>query len=495
MSYKFKMYKNFAKKTNSTKQPGSATLEYDCDLAEGSGVLTPRILMRGSNPIQFNYGYLDFYKRYYYINNWRYNAGIWSAELQVDPLASWKTQIGQQNLYILRAASAYNGRIVDAAYPIRAGKTAAIGQMAAGSVNPFAASYNTGYFVVGIVNTDTGAIGAVSYYVFTPAQFKTLVNKLMGDVSVYGVTDISDELTKILANPFQYVVSATWLPFSPPTGGSVSTLKIGWWDFNIPCAKLSGYTLAGFSGPTINVPKHPDALNRGYYLLTEPYSEYYLDLPPWGAFSLPADKLVDTDAISCYSSVDCITGVGTLWITPLNSNAIITTIQGQIGVPVELAQLAPSINNALNQAITAAESVTPSYNSDANVKTVDIGGHVINLPASAAPSNSSDNLQFDIKSIVSNVATMIMSKWCPAQTLGNNGGFMAGYRDPKLYAWFAYQTTMDNAEKGRPICDRMTINQLSGFVQCGETDISIAAAYKTEIDMIKTYLSTGFYYE
>lgn len=490
--YTVLFWKNFKKRDNSTLIPtGSTTLIYDCDFLDGSGIISPTIKLRVSNPTEWNFAYIPTFKRYYKVTNWRYETGLWIADLQVDVLASWAGEIENQEVYVLRSASKFNGRIVDNAYPIIGRKTFDIGAMAEGSANPFATAYDNGYFVVGIVNTDTSSIGAVSYYVFTPTQFKNLVDKLLGNVSYYNVSDISDDLTKLLANPFQYVVSCYWFPFEPPLAGTVSTLNIGWWSFNITCNRLSGYTMAAFTGPTIEVPKHPEALTRGYYLLTEPYTEYYLYLPPWGSFSLPAEKLIDSDYITCSSRIDCITGMGTLRINPQGSNAALTVVNAQIGVPIMLAQMAPQLGNLMNQMQTVASS-SPVLDYAASV----IGSTFVNpwqIGKDLTGLGFADAGNKIIK-FASNVGTMMLSKYCPSQTLGNNGGVMAGYDNPQLYAAFSYQADMDIEEKGRPLCERIRLSKLSGFVQCGETDIDIPCT-KSENDAIRMYLSSGFFLE
>ena len=490
--YQITFWKNFKKRDNSTKQPaGGTTHVYDADLLDGSGIITPTFKVRMKNPVEYNYCYIPDFNRYYRITNWRYDRGIWTAETQIDVLASWKDEIGKQTLYVLRSAADFNGRIVDNTYPTIASRGYSIGSQVGGSANPYNTAYQSGYFVVGIVNTDTGAIGAVSYYVFTPAQFKTLVDKLMGDVSFYGVTDISDELTKVLANPFQYVVSCLWFPFSPPTGGAVSSLKIGWWTFSVSCSKLSGYSMWSATGPTISVPKHPESAARGYYLRSEPFTEYYLWFPPWGSFSIPADKLVDSSYITFVGRVDCITGMGELRVTTEESNnTVINVVNAQIGVPIELAQMAPQLGNLMNQMATTSPALAPA------AAAAESGFLGINF--SEARARLGEALQTDIGSTIakwaSNIGTMALSKWCPAQTIGTNGGVMAGYIDPKLYAFFTYQSEIDIAEKGRPLCDTRKLSDIPGYIQCGETDIRIPCT-KTENDAIRMYLGSGFFLE
>ena len=171
---------NYSKKTNSTSHPSvtGSVDHYDCSLMDLSGILTPTLQLNGRNPTAFNYAYIEEFRRYYYVSNWRYNLGLWTCELQVDVLASWEEDIKSSALYVLRSASKWDNSIRDTVYPMLSGTLYSDSSLP----NPFNTSYGSGYFVVGIVNTDANTIGAVSYYSFTSAQFRAFMGALMSDI-------------------------------------------------------------------------------------------------------------------------------------------------------------------------------------------------------------------------------------------------------------------------------------------------------------------------
>lgn len=459
MAYTVTLYK-FSKKSNSTARPSGAGTDFNCKIKDGSGILNPVIILDfrnviGSEPQDFNYAYISEFSRYYWITDISYQLGLWEFTLTVDVLASWKTEIGTQSMYVLRSASNYDTSIVDATYPIKVGPTFS---SETNTLNPFATAFLDGYFVCGVINGDTGSYGAVSYYVFTSAQFRTFASYLLGNTAYWGITEISDQLLKCLYNPFQYIVSCIWLPIQPPMGGNVTTIKLGWWDIPANAARLSGYVRA--SGTvTVQIPRHPNGTDRAF-LNGGPFSQYYLSFPPFGNFPINADDLVGATLVDFSWDVDCITGQGKLAMGANNAVNPFNIVHGQVGVPIQLAQMQPDIMGMIQQLIPATKYEWLN----------------------------------ESMSLVATIGSAQLQQSMPMQTTGSTGGFMAGYYPIKLTGKFSYLVPEALAEYGRPCCKTLTINTLSGFVQCAHTDFSIPAT-DTEIQQISGYLTGGFFYE
>lgn len=112
----------FTKRINSTAQPSGGT-SYSCILKEPTSVAAPEIALiwnGSSNPTAYNYAYIADFRRYYWVNNWTYKDRQWVARLAVDPLASFKSEIGASAKYVLRAASDYDPEAIDTLYPATA---------------------------------------------------------------------------------------------------------------------------------------------------------------------------------------------------------------------------------------------------------------------------------------------------------------------------------------------------------------------------------------
>lgn len=462
MSYNATFW-SFAKKTNSTKQPTATGTIYTVDIMDGSGILSPtiKLLTTGHvNPVNLTYCHISAFGRYYFINNWRYDRGLWWADLTVDVLASYKSSIGGLSMYILRSSSQYDGALMDNKYPVKTGLTISAQQ---NNSNPFATTFSAGYFVIGIINGDSGSVGAVSYYVFDNSEFRAFAAILLGDTSYLGtVGDISTQLLKCLVNPFQYIVSCTWLPVTPPMGTAVTAIPIGWWSITANAHKLSG-SVRSSGTVTVQIPRHPDAATRGAYLNTEPYSTYYLDFPPFGSVNIPANAITAVTTLDFAWNVDCITGIGRLSIGE-NAARPFNILHGQIGVPVQLSQMAPDIMGSMMDMV-------PTFSNQ-----------------------TLNNIVQGSAGFLAAIGTAKLSELCPAQSTVANGGFMGGYYPIKLVGMFASIAPDNTAEWGRPLCQVKQISTLSGFVQTADEDFEISCA-AAEREQIAAFLTGGFYYE
>lgn len=465
MSYAINFW-TFQKKVNSTEQPDPRYMRanVNAELMNDSGLLNPTFKFNPS-PIEslnvdiktLNYAYVAEFERYYYITNWRYDRGLWICEMQEDVLASQKYYIGQLQTYVLRATGQYDPYLPDNMYPTKVGATfSAITQIN----NPFASSYSAGYFVVGIINGDLASYGAVSYYVFTSGEFRTFAYYVLGSTNIYSATEISNQLMKLLFNPFQYIVSCTWLPVAPPMGASVSSINIGWWEITgVSAHRLSG-SVRTSGTVTIQIPRHPDS-DAKKYLQAEPYTQYYLDFPPFGNVSIPANYLVNASYIDFAWNCDCITGDGKLMIGAGNAGQPFNILHGQIGVPVQLAQMTPDISGAIQQ-------ILPNTN----------------------------NQQLDtIINTLGNIGSAYLQTMLPMQTTGHTGGFSAGYYPIRLTGIFASIADSDINEFGAPLCKTVILNDLGyGYILCAHGDFK-GDCTLIEREQINSYLTSGFYLE
>lgn len=482
---------NYSKKTNSTGHPSvSGSVDhYDCDLLDLSGILTPTLQLNGRNPTIYNYAYIEDFHRFYYVNNWRYNLGLWTCELQVDVLASWEEDIKSSALFVLRSASKWDNSIRDTVYPMLSGNLYSDSSLP----NPFNTSYGNGYFVVGIVNTDTNTIGAISYYSFTSSQFRSFMYSLMSDIDSYGMFDISSDLTKLLANPFQYIVSCRWMPLEPPGGTAVSNVPIGWWNMNVSASRLGASSIIDGNLNGLSVPRHPQR-DRGTWLDQEPYSSYYLVFAPFGAFNLPPENMLLADTLNFHWSVDYITGAAVLEVK--SGGALVTRVEGKIGAEIALAQMAPQVENMVS-ALFAKPTVQPE-NGAGSASWLDVTLSEIGDKMSGARREVIQTPQTKLESAAQTILTGIANAWlsdfCPAQISGQNGGVTAGRFNVALHAWFKLIADETLYEKGRPLCQYTQLYGMNGFIQCGESDVSIPCT-KPELEAIKLHLVNGMFLE
>ena len=460
MAIEIRFY-SFNKNPNSTKLPKGSGTAFPCNLIEPTSISAPDIALTvNAKPTVYNYAYIAEFNRYYFVNDWTYSGGRWVASLNVDTLASFKSYIGASRQYVLRSAARYDGNIIDTLYPSKNNVSTALRASSdVGGENPFTSNLAEGRFVVGIVNSDSSAIGCVSYYVFTSAQFRALCNALMGSPEwMYeGVEEIGVELTKILFNPFQYIASCMWLPVtSIGTSGAAGSIPYGWWSLPVSAARLSGDSR--LASAVFSIPKHPQNA-RGAYLNKSPFSRYTLSWPCFGQFPLDADVVGSANTLHAQCFIDPVSGRGTLNVFT-NTNANLLTTQTQVGVPIQLAQMASDY-------IGAAGSITSAVS---NAFKLDIGGMFQNI--GDAVSNAMPQLS----------------------TMGSNGGTGAYLFPPTLDAVFYPLVDDDNEHRGRPLMQDVVLSSLPGYNICADAELE-APCTSTELDTIKNYLNGGFYYE
>lgn len=445
----------FVKKPNSTKIPSGAATTYKCNLIEPTSFTAPDIaLVVPAKPTAYNYAYIPEFSRYYFINDWAYSAGLWRASLNVDCLASWKSYIGAQPQYILRSSADSDGTIIDTMYPTK-NDVVRISSPAQYVDGGFKQSYISGTYIVGIINSDSGALGCVSYYAFTNSQFRALCDKLMGstDWMYGGIDEISLELTKVLFNPFQYIASCMWIPLS--VSGSSTTVKYGWWDLGVAASKISGNTY--FVGASFEIPKHPQE-SRGKYLNGAPFSRYSLDWPCFGKFAIDSNIVKDYENLLCSVQVDPVSGIGTLQIKL--GDIQIGTYQSQIGVPIQIAQMG-----------------------------VDYSGVISSLSSAVGSA-----MKLDFGSVFSNIGNAIESAIPQLSTSSKNGTISGFHFEPILYCEFYKVVDDDNEHLGRPLCKNVAPSTLPGYIQCLDVEVEIPCT-RAENESIVSALESGFFYE
>ena len=464
MSFTATFY-TFAKRINSTLQPSGGT-SYNIILKAPSGVLDPIIqldLGQDGNPSAFNYCYIPEFNRYYWVK-WQWENRLWTGYCSVDPVASWKSDIGNYIAYVTRAASAYDGDIMDCYYPAKAEITET--KLNATTYPEFTHTINNGCFVIGVQGKSSGPNGgAVTYYAVKPPAIAAITDYLL-DPQNYNIQDIEEDLLKCIFNPMQFIVSCLWFPMTEWIMGSDS-IDVGWWTITGTsgnCKKLSDSIFT--RNLVYPIPKHPQAATRGNYLNMQPYSTYIINAGPWGAIPIDNRQLLDETNLVCWMNIDLMTGTGRLSIVGKDSAAYVQDHMAQIGVPVQLGQ------NMLNQG-----ALFSGISSGVNA-----AGAIMHTSPGALLTNGLSAI-YDVASL---------SQAQPVSVSSN--GSMAFNIAFNIIGRFLTIVDEDIVSRGRPLCKKRQISSLSGFIMCEDADPEIPCTSQ-ELEQIVTYLNNGFYYE
>lgn len=480
MSYKVRFWSSFAKKTNSTKSPTLTTgTEYDCIVKTETGILNPTVSLAAAATFSpgYSYCYIPVFGRYYWVREWRFEDRLWTADLVVDVMATYRTNIGNKQLYLLRAANDFNTYITDSHYPLLNDTTETITQGTVNSWWTLSSSLNSGVFVVGVrgLVASGQASGGTTYIALSPANFKWFTQTLFDNQMTAFVTgsplDITDTLAKMIFDPTKYIASCIWLPGTVAATSQTSGINVGWWKFSGTFDIVTPVTYVGFN-QRIHIPHHGQQASRGVYMDAPPFTYRSVHLPRFGLVDLSGSLPANAADLVITLDVDPISGQGLYKIyytetTDSNTTLLIDEIQCQIGVDIPLTSsqmtiqdIASSLSNAGNAVLDLA-----SFN----------GIGVLGDMASA------------------------LSVFSPhLNNIGEHSGFLGFTNDigvPYLINKYTRAAADDPTEEGRPLCQIRTVNLVGGYMKALHGDMEIAGATATELDEIREYLEGGFYYE
>lgn len=472
---------SFAKKKNSTAVPsGGLVTTITGALRDGCSVERPMIGFaadRMTSPVRYNYAFVVEFARYYFIQDWEWYKGLWWAHMEVDPMATYKTQIGASSCYVLRAANQRDITITDGLYP---SKSISYGYSPAEYEEIWDTdALSGGTYIVGVIGKGDSGVGAVNYYALTASEMNSFRSQLLSNIGdVVGITEITNELLKALFNPFQYVVSCTWFPisYSEISGSAASQINLGWWTINASGKVVSNFTVKIPSTGTGHIEaKAPTQAysDGGGYRLSAPYTSYTLVFPPFGEITLDAQVIAEklNEALPVSDSVnleyairvDLISGNGylELWC----GDYMMTFCEGKIGVPTQLGQITQNIGGALQ---SGAEAVASYGSGNAALAVVGTLGGIISGTQNYLPRATTKGLNAGI-------------------TVFHYGAYVTSKYNPPV--------PQSNEENGQPLCQTKVISTLPGYVKTMNCDIVITGATDTEQEKVRGIMNGGFFYE
>jgi len=455
---------SFTKEVNSTARPSGSGSTYPCVVITPCDIINPQLRLQlgtGYNPSSYNYCYVPAWGRYYWVNDWIMDGPIWTAVCNVDPLASWKTQIGATSAYVLRSAAAYDGDVIDNLYPTLADPTVTVSNYNTGWFTDL--DYDHGTFVVGLINSQ----GATDYVYMTPTQFRQFATEAFSDRFYTQAAAGVSWMTKAIFDPMQYLASATWFPLLF-TGGTATTAKLGYWDTGVSCYQAA--TFLNRTASQLPVPKHPQTTARGAWINSAPVTTYTLETWPFGRLALDPALLYGYTTISLVMTVDYISGVGILKVIAGNSTTgpIITTSSAQLGVSVQISQV-----------------LRDNFGATMGVASGLIGGVI---------SAATGNVAGAIGGAMSAISSGVKGMYPDVTTSGANAGFAGLYGQWRLYSKFYLMVDEDLAHRGRPLCAVRRLDTMPGYQLCTDTDLQLPCT-RTEMDAIRGYLESGYYFE
>lgn len=483
---------SFTKRANSTKRPNGNAKGITGTLKQNTSMLAPIIGFNfgtSDSPKNYNYAYIPDFGRFYFIDDWTWDTGLWYASMTVDPLATWRQEIAGSTEYILRAANAYDGNIIDMTYPTFAGSNIASFNI----MNIFHENIASGTYIMSVQASGRNNFGTNTTLALKPPAMDRFAKMLLADTDYLQIdpNEVSENLTKALFNPIQYVSYVVWLPITIDFNSAFAMEKIplGWWEFD--AGEGVYYIDQSIDSvehiETITLPKHPQVDDKHYYLKNAPYSEYKIYMPGFGLIDIDAAKLYNVDKLKISLKVDLYTGNMTLQL--MNGNNPFQTLTGCCGVQAQIGQISSMVNTAGGLIQTAVGGVVggvQSFLTQAKDITAKVHAFI----------NGANDVGLD--TAVSNIGNGIQSgaqqATAESTTKGGQGSVVEYGINPYIIAKFNRIVDQTPETRGYPVCRQMKISSLKGFIMCSDSDFA-APATSEEISAVKAHMNAGFYFE
>lgn len=454
---------NFSKKENSTDIPVLGGTDLSCYIKSPSSVINPAIELK-DDPTGYNYCYIADFNRYYFINDIVFNKGIWTCYCNVDVLGTYRSNIANTNMYVLRSAYEYDGELVDTLFPVTADtEISVLTTMGTGSTDLSFPGFNNGYYVIGVQSTTSASQNGVIYYQLTPSQFVSLISQFYANSSNnawWG--NLEKGIRNALNKLDDFITSCRWYPKSfviDNNSGDHYQIYLGSWATGVYADRVIG--LSGFLQFFNNVPSHPQSA-RGNFVKTVPFSRYVLTHPLIGTITLNPEYMKDSgNDFELDIRPDYTTGDAKIEILYHKNNTYIVDY-------ITYVHYAVDINLSGND--------------------VNISGLVSAATGTIAAAMTGNALGA-VRGVASTLNESVIQ---PGHNQANGG--ISHYGNPILTCYFKMIADRDINEHGLPLCKVRTPLIIPGYILPDNPHVPINGTDE-ERRRIDALLAAGFFYE
>ena len=472
-------YKNFVKRTNSTKQPAANSHNriIDCQLKENCSIENPILRITTGNATTgwqdtLNYAYIPSWGRYYKVQDAVYAGGnIWEIHLIDDALASNKSAILSTDAFIEYSGLSGETYVPDTRMTMRGNET--VTASAEVSVGALDDAYT--YYV-----TIVSDYGADTCWEMTRYQFMALCAELSGTVPG---TSIVTKLVDQLGNVFAAISDIKAMNFrlsdhhTPPTGHDTEYVHISdqvmtaatgnCWPSSQTTPSTDDYTYE--DNFTLSIP-WDNSINDFRNL--SPFTSFSMFLPYYGDVPLNAIDLVGATSISVYMIISVRDG--TITYRPMCNNkhlGIFTAIMANSVAIGQMQANALGMTKAgLDTAIGAGKIVAGDLVSGVS----QLGGGLINL---------------GLTSLETKINVTGQTTGLPMRAAGIK---------PRLRRYYHSTVTTPSNYKATIGAPYMRVDTLSNhtgyYVKCNSASVEISH-YAGETETINNVLNSGIYLE
>ena len=439
---------NFIKRKNSTAQPTGGTTISNVRLKDDTTLLNPTFILTTTND---NINYVRWSNRYYFVNNiTRRNNNISEISCKLDDLATHKTEIGNYTAFVERAASSYDDYINDPMLTQRQ-SIAAIQRTTTATQMDY-----SGCYVVRVIGKHSGSVTGIGTFAITSGQLVSLLTYAFGDI----LNVITNEAVKAIFNPFDYIVSCKWFPFSRTTisDNSATRIWLGHYDTGV-----NAYPVDDVGHVYIHSLSRGNAYYNDFRDNNASYTKIKMLVPTIGL--VECDPIYFSQSINYIMLVDWLSGASDIILENVvgDTHRDFMHLHGNASADIQIAQTNLNGANIVSDVIGATANIA-------------VGNYVT---AAAETVDAVRNVTQPTQSILGSQNAMSFLKEC--QTF-------------QVEKMFYGSKDFHTNTSGRCLYKNVTLNTLSGYIKCANASVPIAGT-ESEKDAINNYLNTGFYYE
>lgn len=471
-----KVWTNFSKRQNSTRQPAAADgREISCVLKEETSLRNPSFILADPMP---SVTYVQAFGNYYFVDD-IINMDARRSEIvcSLDVLATYRSSILGYTAFVERSASNYDVYLRDPALSSR--QLFSVDDVTNTDVSSI---FNpTGCYVATILGKE---YGLALYLTNTLNCYKIFL-----DSGLYKTEDITQWIRSGIAAAFDldvYIGSVMWMPLNLSSIGlSANALSIGPISVAASSPDLGGATIR-IASPSIRIGELksislPSTNLYDDFRDCDPrFVQYSITLPGVGTVQLDSafigSCIHNNRTLYDYILIDLSTGQITHQIETLsNGNGdVFCELKGQIGVNVPLGKSKANVIDTLSTFIGGTGSAVNSLMTGE-------GG------AASAVTTSLLTGIHTIDSAMSPQTSMIGGS-------GNHTDLYVNSQNIKLNRKIFGSKEFALSVAGRPLCQNVTLSSLSGFCQCGNASVPINGREADRAE-INAFLNSGFYIE
>lgn len=441
---------HFSKRKNSTKRPTGQGTEVPCLLKSATTFQNPTFILQKpmNDMLQFNYA--KWADHYYFIDSTTsINAGQTEISCTEDVLATYKNEISNYTCFIERSSN--QTTLANDTMYIPTNDWVLSARNVRHKERIMTSTYSQQYIIRVVSRT-----GIASYYI-NGDQLNNLLDYMYTESNFTDV--ITDAITKIMFDPFKYIVDLKWIPFVDRAfnNSKAEAIQLGFWDSGVTAKRIDEDTVVNFS--------YSFAFDNPLYAITDfryyssSFSNYFIKLPFIGVVALNPYKI--DESVNALYQFDATSGLCNVFLQ--SKKVIFASYQFQLSVPVQIGYASTNIAQLTTSAVSLVGAGLQGNIAQGISSGIEAGRSI------TAPEVSMLGTIGNISNILNNQILEFNSYAC---TSINPDGASEGYADGTV----------------------RSISGLRGYIKCRNASIEISG-FTGDQEAVNNYLNSGFYYE